>query len=116
MMLPKGCVSGSQNALTLFYSAESCQTPHVDILNYHANKTMFMPEDIIEYACLEGYQAANNMPTGTTRCGINGEWNPTPQCLGEYCTLCEAFLFKTFFGFVLISSISCTFCRVYTIC
>ncbi|XP_074894993.1 complement factor H-like isoform X1 [Buteo buteo] len=66
---------------------KSCQTPHVDILNYHANKTMFMPEDVIEYACLEGYQAANNMPTGTTRCGINGEWNPTPQCLAIECEM-----------------------------
>uniref|UniRef100_A0A663EIV5 Complement factor H n=1 Tax=Aquila chrysaetos chrysaetos TaxID=223781 RepID=A0A663EIV5_AQUCH len=66
---------------------KSCKTPPVDILNYHANKTMFMPEDIIEYACLEGYQAADNMPTGTTRCGINGEWNPTPQCLAIECEM-----------------------------
>ncbi|XP_009571686.1 PREDICTED: complement factor H-like, partial [Fulmarus glacialis] len=66
---------------------KSCKTPHLDILNYHANKTMFMPEDTIEYACLEGYQTANNMPTGTTRCGINGEWSPTPECLAIECEM-----------------------------
>jgi len=88
MMVPKDSVSGSESALTLFYSAESCKAPHVDILNYHANKTMFVPEDTIEYACSEGYQTADNMPTGTTRCGINGEWSPAPQCLGEYCSVC----------------------------
>lgn len=76
----------------------------MDILNYHADKTVFMPEDTIEYACWEGYQPANNMPTGTTRCGINGEWNPEPQCLGEYCCacvilyiFCEAFFLKIIF-------------------
>ncbi|KAM6124478.1 LOW QUALITY PROTEIN: complement factor H-like [Pterocles gutturalis] len=66
---------------------KSCKRPHFDILNYHANKTVFMPEDTIEYACLEGYKTANNMPTGTTRCGINGEWNPTPRCLAIECEM-----------------------------
>ncbi|NXV85918.1 CFAH factor, partial [Calonectris borealis] len=66
---------------------KSCKTPHLDILNYHANKTMFMPEDTIEYACLEGYQTADNMPTGTARCGINGEWSPTPECLAIECEM-----------------------------
>lgn len=121
MMLSKGSFSGSQNAVSLFYSTESCKKPHLPILNYHANKTVFVPEDTIQYACLEGYQTADNMPTGTTSCGINGEWSPAPQCLGKYYyllisvtlyTLCEGFPLKTFFGFVLISSISCSFCRV----
>ncbi|KAM6079502.1 complement factor H isoform 2-T2 [Theristicus caerulescens] len=66
---------------------KSCKTPHLDILNYHTSKTMFMPEDTIEYACLEGYKTANNMPTGTARCGINGEWSPTPQCLAIECEM-----------------------------
>ncbi|XP_054689181.1 complement factor H [Grus americana] len=66
---------------------KSCKTPHLEILNYHTNKTMFMPEDTIEYTCLEGYQTANNMPTGTTRCGINGEWIPTPRCLAIECEM-----------------------------
>ncbi|NXF51435.1 CFAH factor, partial [Oceanites oceanicus] len=66
---------------------KSCERPHLDILNYHTNKTMFMPEDTIEYACLEGYQTANNMPTGTTRCDINGEWSPTPECFAIECEM-----------------------------
>ncbi|XP_027487512.1 complement factor H-related protein 3-like [Corapipo altera] len=47
-----------------------------------------MPEDRIEYSCLEGYKTANNMPTDTTRCGINGEWSPAPECLVA-CTASE---------------------------
>ncbi|KAF1470138.1 Complement factor H, partial [Megadyptes antipodes antipodes] len=66
---------------------KSCKTPPLDILYHHANRTMFMPEDTIEYACLEGYQTANNTPTGTTRCGTNGEWSPTPQCLAIECEM-----------------------------
>ncbi|NXI40181.1 CFAH factor, partial [Galbula dea] len=66
---------------------KSCKTPHLDILNYHANKTVFMPEDTIEYACSEGYLTANNTPTATTRCDINGEWSPTPQCLAIECEM-----------------------------
>ncbi|XP_074764332.1 complement factor H [Athene noctua] len=68
---------------------KSCKTSHLDILIYHTNKTMFMPGDTIEYACLEGYQTADKMPTGTTRCGINGEWSPTPQCLAIECEMLE---------------------------
>ncbi|NXD78121.1 CFAH factor, partial [Halcyon senegalensis] len=66
---------------------KSCEKPYLKILNYHENKTVFMPEDTIEYACLEGYQTANNAPTGTSRCGINGEWSPTPQCLAIECDM-----------------------------
>ncbi|NXY90813.1 CFAH factor, partial [Alcedo cyanopectus] len=66
---------------------KSCKPPYLKILNYHANKTTFMPEDTIEYACLEGYQTANNMPTGTSRCDINGEWSPAPQCLAIECEM-----------------------------
>ncbi|KAM7106225.1 complement factor H isoform 3-T3 [Ciconia maguari] len=66
---------------------KSCKTPNVDILNYPTNKTVFMAEDTIEYACLEGHQTANKTPTGTSRCGINGEWIPTPQCLAIECTI-----------------------------
>ncbi|NXM70254.1 CFAH factor, partial [Serilophus lunatus] len=65
---------------------KSCKATN-GILIYHTNKTVFMPEDIIEYSCLEGYKTANNMPTDTTRCGTNGEWNPTPQCLLIECEM-----------------------------
>ncbi|XP_027642316.1 complement factor H [Falco peregrinus] len=66
---------------------KSCKRPHVDILNYHTNRTIFFPEETIEYTCLEGYRTASNMPTGTTRCGVNGEWSPTPQCLAIECDM-----------------------------
>ncbi|NXN27810.1 CFAH factor, partial [Nycticryphes semicollaris] len=63
---------------------KACKT-HLKILNYPANKTVFLPEDTIEYACGEGYQTPNNMSTGSSTCGINGEWSPTPQCLQIKC-------------------------------
>ncbi|NXK98551.1 CFAH factor, partial [Formicarius rufipectus] len=65
---------------------KSCKAAN-DILIYHTNKTVFMPGDTIEYSCLEGYKTANNMPTDTTRCGINGEWSPAPQCLVIECAM-----------------------------
>ncbi|NWS19570.1 CFAH factor, partial [Pachyramphus minor] len=65
---------------------KSCKAPK-DILIYHTNKTVFMPEDTIEYSCLEGYKTANNMATDTTTCGINGEWSPTPECLVIECAM-----------------------------
>uniref|UniRef100_A0A8B9Q310 Sushi domain-containing protein n=1 Tax=Apteryx owenii TaxID=8824 RepID=A0A8B9Q310_APTOW len=58
-----------------------CRIPRYEILNYHTNKTVFLPGDTLEYACSDGYQTANNMTTGTARCDINGEWIPEPQCL-----------------------------------
>ncbi|XP_027569079.2 complement factor H isoform X1 [Pipra filicauda] len=63
-----------------------CKAPE-DILIHHTNRTVFMPEDRIEYSCLEGYKTANNMPTDTTRCGINGEWSPAPECLVIECAM-----------------------------
>ncbi|NXI56729.1 CFAH factor, partial [Chloroceryle aenea] len=83
-----GVIQCQQNGWTpLPKCIKSCRKPYLKILNYPANKTVFMPEDTIEYACLEGYQTANNMPTGTSRCGINGEWSPTPQCLEIECEM-----------------------------
>ncbi|NXI30986.1 CFAH factor, partial [Sterrhoptilus dennistouni] len=65
---------------------KSCKPPG-DILIPHTNKTVFMPEDTIEYSCLEGYKTTNNMPTDTTMCGKNGEWSPAPQCHAIECVL-----------------------------
>ncbi|NWT66601.1 CFAH factor, partial [Prunella himalayana] len=65
---------------------KSCKPPG-DILIHHTNKTVFMPEDTIEYSCLEGYKTKNNMPTDTTMCGKNGEWTPEPQCHEIKCAL-----------------------------
>ncbi|NWV13177.1 CFAH factor, partial [Ptilonorhynchus violaceus] len=57
------------------------------ILIYHTNKTVIMPGDTVEYSCSEGYKTANNMPTDTMMCGINGEWSPTPECLEIECAM-----------------------------
>ncbi|NWW82452.1 CFAH factor, partial [Climacteris rufus] len=57
------------------------------IFIYHTNKTVLLPGDTTEYSCLEGYKTANNMPTDTTMCDINGEWSPTPQCLEIECPM-----------------------------
>ncbi|XP_064283972.1 complement factor H isoform X1 [Passer domesticus] len=65
---------------------KSCKAPG-DILIHHTNKTVFMPEDTIEYSCLEGYKTINNMPTDTTMCDENGEWSPEPQCREIECAL-----------------------------
>nr|XP_013816650.1 PREDICTED: complement factor H [Apteryx mantelli mantelli] len=64
-----------------------CRIPRYEILNYHTNKTVFLPGDTLEYACSDGYQTANNMTTGTARCDINGEWIPEPQCLAIECEM-----------------------------
>ncbi|XP_064003216.1 complement factor H isoform X3 [Pogoniulus pusillus] len=64
---------------------KACKAPSWDILNYPANKTMFVPGDTIQYACSDGFVTEHKMPTGTSRCGIKGEWNPKPQCLEIKC-------------------------------
>ncbi|NXV81998.1 CFAH factor, partial [Atlantisia rogersi] len=66
---------------------KSCGTPHFTILNYHANRTLFLFGDTIEYACLDGYKTTNNMPTGTAKCDITGQWIPTPRCLAIECEM-----------------------------
>uniref|UniRef100_A0A8C5UEK0 Sushi domain-containing protein n=1 Tax=Malurus cyaneus samueli TaxID=2593467 RepID=A0A8C5UEK0_9PASS len=65
---------------------KSCKAPE-HILIYQTNKTVFMPEDRIEYSCFEGYKTTNNMPTATTMCDRNGDWSPAPQCLEIECAL-----------------------------
>ncbi|XP_018767612.3 complement factor H [Serinus canaria] len=65
---------------------KSCKAPG-DVLIHHTNKTVFMPEDTIEYSCLEGYRTANNMLTDTTICGKNGQWSPEPECREIECAL-----------------------------
>uniref|UniRef100_A0A8U7N4U1 Complement factor H n=1 Tax=Corvus moneduloides TaxID=1196302 RepID=A0A8U7N4U1_CORMO len=65
---------------------KSCKAQE-DILIHHTNKTVFMPEDTIEYSCLEGYKTTNSMPTDTTMCDKNGEWSPAPECREIECAL-----------------------------
>ncbi|KGL83099.1 Complement factor H, partial [Tinamus guttatus] len=64
-----------------------CKTPLYENLNYHRNRRVFLPGDTLEYTCADGYQTANNMTAGATRCNIDGEWIPEPQCLAIKCEM-----------------------------
>ncbi|NXN86104.1 CFAH factor, partial [Bombycilla garrulus] len=65
---------------------KSCKAP-MGVLIQDTNKNVFLPEETIEYSCVEGYKTTNNMPTDTTMCGKNGEWSPAPQCEEIKCVL-----------------------------
>ncbi|NXC38026.1 CFAH factor, partial [Penelope pileata] len=65
----------------------SCKTSHIPNLNDHVRGTIYLPGDALEYPCPESYRTANNTPTGTTWCDVNGEWNPEPQCLAIECEM-----------------------------
>ncbi|NXD08541.1 CFAH factor, partial [Nothocercus nigrocapillus] len=73
--------------LTYFNSTGPCKTPQYKNLNYHRNRRVFLPGDTLDYTCADGYQTANNMTAGTTRCNTNGEWIPEPRCLAIECEM-----------------------------
>ncbi|KAM8805390.1 complement factor H [Eudromia elegans] len=62
-----------------------CKTPRYKNLNIHKTRQVFLPGDTLEYTCADGYQTAKNMTAGTTRCNMDGEWIPEPQCLVIAC-------------------------------
>ncbi|KAM9130338.1 complement factor H-like [Pangshura tecta] len=63
---------------------KTCETPRFEHINFHITQTVFLPEDILEYECVDGYQTVDKRTTGYTVCGING-WTPEPQCLTIEC-------------------------------
>ncbi|KAM9128950.1 complement factor H [Pangshura tecta] len=65
---------------------ETCETPRFEHINFHITQTVFLPEDILEYECVDGYQTVDKRTTGYTVCGING-WTPEPQCLAIECEM-----------------------------
>ncbi|XP_039340052.1 complement factor H isoform X5 [Mauremys reevesii] len=65
---------------------KTCEKPRFEHINFHINQTVFLPEDILEYECADGYQTVNKSTTGYTVCGING-WTPEPQCLAIECEM-----------------------------
>ncbi|XP_039340051.1 complement factor H isoform X4 [Mauremys reevesii] len=67
-------------------STKTCEKPRFEHINFHINQTVFLPEDILEYECADGYQTVNKSTTGYTVCGING-WTPEPQCLAIECEM-----------------------------
>uniref|UniRef100_A0A803XU78 Complement factor H n=1 Tax=Meleagris gallopavo TaxID=9103 RepID=A0A803XU78_MELGA len=66
-----------------------CKTPQTRVLTDCTTRKIYLPGDTLEYACHEQYHTADNMPTGTTMCGVNGEWKPAPQCVAIECELPE---------------------------
>uniref|UniRef100_A0A8C3SR06 Sushi domain-containing protein n=1 Tax=Chelydra serpentina TaxID=8475 RepID=A0A8C3SR06_CHESE len=65
---------------------KTCGKPLFEHINFHTNQTVFLPEEILEYECADGYQTVNKITTGYTVCGING-WTPEPQCLAIECEM-----------------------------
>uniref|UniRef100_A0A452J3Z5 Sushi domain-containing protein n=1 Tax=Gopherus agassizii TaxID=38772 RepID=A0A452J3Z5_9SAUR len=61
---------------------KTCEKPRFEHINFHTTQTVFLPEEILEYECADGYQTVNKITTGYTACSING-WTPEPQCLEE---------------------------------
>ncbi|OXB68291.1 hypothetical protein ASZ78_016692 [Callipepla squamata] len=66
---------------------QSCKTSHIHSLIDCVRENVYLPGDILEYACPEKYRTADYMPTGTTRCDTNGEWKPAPRCVAIECEL-----------------------------
>ncbi|OXB84184.1 UNVERIFIED_CONTAM: hypothetical protein H355_007067 [Colinus virginianus] len=66
---------------------QSCKTSHIHSLIDCVRENVYLPGDILEYACPEKYRTADYMPTGTTRCDTNGEWKPAPHCVAIECEL-----------------------------
>ncbi|XP_065410486.1 complement factor H isoform X2 [Chrysemys picta bellii] len=65
---------------------KTCRKPTFKNINFHTNESVFLPEEILEYECADGYQTVNKIITGYTECGING-WTPEPQCLAIECEM-----------------------------
>ncbi|KAM7162866.1 complement factor H-related protein 5 isoform 3-T3 [Macrochelys suwanniensis] len=65
---------------------KTCRNPHFEHINFHTNKKVFLPEEVLEYECADGYQTINKVTTGYTECGING-WTPEPECFAIECEM-----------------------------
>uniref|UniRef100_A0A8C8S308 Sushi domain-containing protein n=1 Tax=Pelusios castaneus TaxID=367368 RepID=A0A8C8S308_9SAUR len=61
---------------------KTCRRPAFEHIHFQTSKMVFLPEDILEYECADGYQTVNKISIDHTVCGING-WTPEPQCLEE---------------------------------
>ncbi|XP_037763742.1 complement factor H isoform X2 [Chelonia mydas] len=65
---------------------KTCEKPRFENINFHTDQMVFLPEEILEYECADGYQTVNKITTGYTVCDING-WIPEPQCLAIECEM-----------------------------
>ncbi|XP_039340369.1 complement factor H-like isoform X2 [Mauremys reevesii] len=67
-------------------STKTCEKPRFEHINFCTTQMVFLPEEILEYECADGYQTVNKITTGYTVCGVNG-WTPEPQCLAIECEM-----------------------------
>ncbi|XP_043346777.1 complement factor H isoform X2 [Dermochelys coriacea] len=65
---------------------KTCEKPRFENINFHTDQKVFLPEEILEYECADGYKTVNKITTGYTVCDING-WFPEPQCLAIECEM-----------------------------
>lgn len=67
---------------------QTCKTSHIHtLIDCGPRENIYLPGHILEYSCPEKYKTVDNMPYGTTRCDVNGEWKPTPHCVAIECKL-----------------------------
>ncbi|CAM5161529.1 unnamed protein product [Natator depressus] len=65
---------------------KTCRMPAFEHIHFNTSKMVFLPEDILEYECADGYQTLNRISRGHTICSING-WTPEPQCFAIECEM-----------------------------
>ncbi|XP_075792814.1 complement factor H isoform X3 [Pelodiscus sinensis] len=65
---------------------KTCGKPLFENIRFHTNKLVFLPHEMLEYECADGYQTPNKTTTGYTACGRKG-WMPEPQCLAIECEM-----------------------------
>uniref|UniRef100_A0A674JQ26 Sushi domain-containing protein n=1 Tax=Terrapene triunguis TaxID=2587831 RepID=A0A674JQ26_9SAUR len=86
-MTPEGNETGEIQCLEEGWSPfpeciKTCRMPAFEHIRFYTSKMVFLPEDILEYECADGYQTVNKISRGHTICSING-WTPEPQCFVE---------------------------------
>ncbi|XP_030429776.1 complement factor H-like [Gopherus evgoodei] len=65
---------------------KTCRMPAFQHIHFYTSKMVFLPEDILEYECADGYQTVNKISRGHTICSIKG-WTPEPQCFAIECEM-----------------------------
>uniref|UniRef100_A0A674IZJ5 Sushi domain-containing protein n=1 Tax=Terrapene triunguis TaxID=2587831 RepID=A0A674IZJ5_9SAUR len=90
-MTPEGNETGEIQCLEEGWSPfpeciKTCRMSAFEHIRFYTSKMVFLPEDILEYECADGYQTVNKISRGHTICSING-WTPEPQCFAIECEM-----------------------------
>ncbi|XP_039375094.1 complement factor H-like, partial [Mauremys reevesii] len=90
-MTPEGNETGEIQCLEEGWSPfpeciKTCRMPAFQHIHFYTSKMVFLPEDILEYECADGYKTVNKISRGHTICSING-WTPEPQCFAIECEM-----------------------------